>query len=306
MPVSSSTRPDDATRQLLCARRQSDDAWAEAWSIRRRNHPDTIRFDRPSGTLPISLTGQACALQCAHCAGVYLQHMYSPEKIEQLLPRATSFLVSGGCDAHGRVPVLAHLETLARVHNTHRLNWHVGLIDEATIVQIAPHADVVSFDVVGSPQTTRRVYGLDITLDDYMATFDALRKHVRVVPHVTIGLHAGHLLGERDAIAALAERGADHLVFIILIPTPDTEFANCSPPDLDEVAELLRWTRAQMPTCQLTLGCMRPHGTYRQAVDEIAVRAGLNGIVNPSRSAQDLAISMGLEPLWGNECCALN
>jgi hypothetical protein len=56
----------------------------------------------------------------------------------------------------------------------------------------------------------------------------------------------------------------------------------------------------------LRLGCMRPHGTYRQRVDKLAVRAGLNGIANPTHAAEDAAADRGLQIVWGDECCALN
>jgi len=44
---------------------------------------------------------------------------------------------------------------------------------------------------------------------------------------------------------------------------------------------------------------------YGQALDELAVRAGLNGIVSPARAAERAAAELGLEVTWGEECCAL-
>jgi len=297
---------NDAARQYAVVSLSASPSWEEAWAVRRRHHPDTIHFARPSRTVPISLTGQACALQCAHCNGVYLRHMRTVDDIPDTMERASSYLVSGGCDAKGRVPVLTHLDALSQAHATHRLNWHVGMIDEDTIRRIAPHADVVSFDVVGSRDTTRRIYGLDLSLDDYMTTFDTLARHVRVVPHITVGLDGGQIVGERNAVRALAHRQIDRLVYIVLIPTAGTELADCAPPPLDQVTELLLWTRSVLPRCELFLGCMRPRGNYRRQLDETAVRAGINGIVNPSPSARDLAAQLGLEPVWSDECCALD
>jgi len=297
---------NDATRQYAVEGTPPSTRWEAAWSIRHTHHPATIHFARPGRTIPISLTGRACALQCAHCNGVYLRHMRTVNELPDAMQRASSFLVSGGCDAQGRVPVLSHLDKLARVQETHRLNWHVGMIDEDTIRRLAPHADVVSFDVVGSRDTTRRIYGLDLSLDDYMATLDALARHVRVVPHITIGLDAGEIIGERDAVRALAQRQIKRLVFIVLIPTAGTELAGCQPPSPEQVADFFLWTRSALPRCELYLGCMRPRGDYRRRLDAFAVRAGLNGIVNPSPTARDLAIELGLEPIWSDECCALS
>lgn len=219
---------------------------------------------------------------------------------------ATSCLISGGCDAQGRVPVTAHVEAVARLRPGRRLNWHVGLIDEDAMRTIAPLVDLISFDVVGDVETAREVYGLDLSLDDYMRTFDMLRRHARVVPHLTVGLRGGKLSGEMDALRALATRVPDGLVFILLIPTPGTAYARCSPPALPYVADLFLRARVMLPQARLYLGCMRPHGAYRQAVDELAVRAGVNVIVNPARAAQRTAAELGLEIAWGEECCALD
>ena len=170
---------------------------------------------------------------------------------------------------------------------------------------IAPYVDVISFDVVGDAETAREVYGLDVTLDDYVRTLEMLRRHVRVVPHLTIGLRGGRLSGERAALRALQSQGLEALVLIILIPTPGTAYAGCAPPAVDQVAEIFVEARTMLPECRLILGCMRPHGRYRQAVDELAVRAGFNGIVNPARVAERTAGELGLEIAWGDECCAL-
>jgi len=264
----------------------------------------TIRFFRPTRTLPVSLTGGACALDCAHCGGYYLQHMRPIW--DARADGATSCLISGGCDRQGRVPVTSHLEEVARLRQGRRLNWHVGLIDERAMLAIKPLVDVVSFDLVGDAETAREVYGLDLTLDDYVATLGMLRRHVPVVPHITIGLRGGRLSGERAALEAVQQMGVGVLVFIILIPTEGTAYAGCAPPPLSEVGQLLREARSKVPQTRLYLGCMRPYGDYRREVDELALRAGLDGIVNPSLSAVRMAAEMGLRVVWRDECCAFD
>jgi uncharacterized radical SAM superfamily protein len=277
--------------------------WQRAWEARLWHHSNTIRFDRPTHTLPVSLTGSHCALRCAHCNGHYLEHMRPIWDVEP--NGAKSLLVSGGCDADGRVPVTAHLDRVVALRDDGlRLNWHVGLIAEGELQRIAPYADVVSFDIVGDAETAREVYGLDLTLDDYLATYDLLCRHVPVVPHITVGLRGGTLSGERAAIEALGTRQPKVLILIILIPTQGTAYAKCQPPTIAEVTDLFLDTRVMLPDTSLILGCMRPYGAYRQAVDEIAVRAGLNGIVNPARIAVQTAEELGLEISWGDECCA--
>jgi len=279
--------------------------WVEAWQTRVNHHPPMIRFDRPLGTLPVSVTGKGCALRCAHCGGHYLQHMRSLDDVQRDGSRARSLLISGGCDSQGRVPVAEHLDTIVKLGEGRRLNWHVGMIDEPAIRLIAPHVDVVSFDVVGDRETAREVYGLDLDLDDYMRVLDRIRRHVPVVPHLTIGLRGGRISGEYAAIEALAERGVAALILIVLIPTEGTAFAGCSPPSEHDVAGVMIEARLRLPQARLTLGCMRPSGAYRRAIDVLAVRAGLNGIVNPTGLAEKEALRRGLSVEWGEECCAL-
>ncbi len=278
--------------------------WKRAWRVRMAHHETTIHFDRPFNTLPVSVTGDACTLDCAHCGGHYLRHMHPVWKARG--DGATSCLISGGCDAKGRVPVMPHLEKIAALGEGRRLNWHLGLIDEEEMCTIAPHVDVISFDMVGDAATVREVYGLDLTLDDYLRTFDMMRRHAPVVPHITVGLRGGQLDGERAVLEALQERDVKRLIFIILLPTEGTAYAHCSPPPLQEVAELFLDARIRLSDTDLYLGCMRPHGVYRQRVDELAIHAGLNGIVNPTRAAEDTAADKELQILWGDECCALD
>ncbi|MGB4213928.1 MAG: hypothetical protein WBK64_03680, partial [Dethiobacteria bacterium] len=42
--------------------------------------PGQVEFVFPRLTLPVSVTGRSCALNCAHCGGHYLQGMASLEE----------------------------------------------------------------------------------------------------------------------------------------------------------------------------------------------------------------------------------
>jgi uncharacterized radical SAM superfamily protein len=50
---------------------------------------------------------------------------------------------------------------------------------------------------------------------------------------------------------------------------------------------------------------MRPKGKYRDRVDPLAVRAGINVVVSPSRPARQQAASLGLTSRKIRECCVL-
>ena len=212
-------------------------------------------------------------------------------------------LISGGCDTLGRVPVTDHLGDVQALRPGRRLNWHVGLIDEPTMQAIAPYVDVISFDVVGDRATIREVYGLEATPRDYAATYRMLRRYARTIPHLTVGLRCGTLGHERPALDLLAEIGLEALVFIVFMPTVGTRYADCPPPDVEAVAALLAEARLRFPDIPIQLGCMRPRRGYRARLDPLAVRAGVNAIVSPSREGRAAAEALGLEVVRTRECC---
>ena len=277
----------------------------DAYSLRRHNFDDTIQFDIPHSTRAISVSGAMCSLDCAHCGGYYLQGM-TPLSEEVQLSGCTSVLVSGGCDLTGQVNMVKHIGFFQRAREQGiRINAHLGLMDQDHIRQVAPLIDCVSFDFLTDGQTIRDVYGLRKTADDYIETYLELRKHTRVVPHICVGLHKGSIRGEYEALKKLKELGVDSLVFIVFIPTPGTRYQHLLPPSLESVAELLATARLDFPTTPISLGCMRPKGRYRAELDCIAVRCGLNKIVNPTGKAVDLALRLGLSIIKGRECCVL-
>ena len=116
--------------------------------------------------------------------------------------------------------------------------------------------------------------------------------------------NGGKLGGEENALALLKKLGLDQLIFIVLRPTPGTEYAHVNPPDLEQVARLFCTARLSLPHTPLTLGCMRPGGTYRQTLDKLALACGLNGIVQPAPDAVHMAADLELQVQATSECCA--
>ena len=258
---------------------------------------------RPSQTLPITLTGNHCRLQCAHCGGHYLQSMVPVEKADAT--GRTSCLISGGCDERGRVPIGPHLPRIRELRSGRVLNWHVGLIDEEEMRAIAPLVDVISFDWVGNDQTIREVYGLDYRVTDYACTYSMLRRYVRVVPHLTLGLRGGEMSGEYQALDQLGELGLEALVLLVFIPTPGTRFDRCQPPSVASVVAFIEQARSRLTNTPVYLGCMRPGGRYRRELDPLAVSAGVSKVVNPARSAVERAQELGRSICWESECCVI-
>lgn len=290
---------------------QETEVWMQkGWAVRVANFPRQLYCDFPVETESISLTGTACALDCAHCGGHYLQGMRPVGEIKDTLREegALSFrsaLISGGCTKDGRVPFLPHLDFLGKLKERARLNFHVGLIGEEELPTLQSLADVVSFDFVADRETIEEVYGLEHSPEDYIEVYRKLRRSVQVMPHLTLGLKGGEWQGELRALDKLAELGLDGLVFLVFIPTPGTRYAKRQPPPVEEVIEFMAKARVRLPNIPLILGCMRPKGKYRQVLDEAAVALGINRIVMPTPGARELAQGLGLTLVRGEECCAL-
>jgi uncharacterized radical SAM superfamily protein len=110
---------------------------------------------------------------------------------------------------------------------------------------------------------------------------------------------------ELPAFEILEHLGLDGLVLLIFVPTPGTRYANRQPPVPSVAANLLAEARIRFPGVPLYLGCMRPKGSYRDQIDPLAVQAGINVLVSPSRPGRQQAASLGLSSRRIRECCVL-
>ena len=286
----------------------------------------TITFFYPSETLPVSVTGKDCSLNCKHCGGFYLQSMKDVAGIKEWInnisdpgKKTTGFLVSGGCDETGAVPVWNRIDELKQLKDTgYHLNIHTGMIPHHRIPQIAPLADVVSFDFITHDETIREVYGSKksvdsgerwVTGDDYIQTYKELQKYAPVVPHITIGLLGGKIAGEFDALKILKEMGCEKIVFLVFMPTRGTFYENCSPPTISEVEKLLSFARKLFPFTNMGLGCMHPRGNYKFDLEKLGYRYNFNSFVNPSgrfrRFIEEISKEENeIEIVIKKECCA--
>ncbi|MEW5920374.1 MAG: radical SAM protein [Bacillota bacterium] len=288
--------------------KQTEDLLSRAWQTRRAYFAPRIEFVYPYRTLAVSSTGRDCALNCAHCGGYYLKHMQPLAKTKTLAQRDTkikSFLVSGGCDRQGKVPHLAKLAEIKALAAQGALNLHTGLVTEEEAAALGKVAGVVSFDLLVDGETIKDVYGLQAAPRYFMQSYRLLRKYTRVVPHLCLGLYKGAIRGEYRALEFLREEGAEALTFIVFTPTPGTAFAGYEPPPVEEVGHFLATARLMFPRLPLSLGCMRPGGNYRKALDCTAINAGINKIVQPAPAARLLAGELGLAIVKGEECCSL-
>lgn len=291
----------------------------EAWRVRIGNFSSSIFFHYPVLTETISVTGDKCALNCAHCNGRFLKNMTPLNKFwknntaakkcieKKPVKKIKSCLISGGCDSDGRVPFAKYIDELKELKKKSnlRLNFHAGLVGENEASLLKGLADVVSFDFVGDNGTISRVLGLEKLVEDYAASYKILRKYTRVVPHICIGLDGGKIVGEYRALDLLCKLGVEEVVFLVLMPARGTQWEKKPPPSLSEVVHFLARARIKFPDIPIHLGCMRPGGRYRRLLDRWAVRCGVNHIVMPASDAVSESNKLGLTLNYREECCVL-
>ncbi len=280
----------------------------QAWVVRQQRHSPVLTMVKPHQTLAVSVTGGHCDLQCRHCDGHYLRAMTPVgQALDTYLSRSfSSCLISGGCQSNGTVPVVQHEDVLLKLRKAGaRLNCHVGVCDAPQAKRLSSLVDCVSFDLVGDDETLGEVYGVGHAVEKLWESFLRLSDEITTYPHICIGLRGGRISGEYAVLKRLEDMSLPAVVFLILIPTPNTAYAECAPPSLDEVARFLARARLQLPKVPLFLGCMRPAGRYRALVDELAVRAGIQKIVKPMPAAVRWAQRAGLDVRIQKECCVL-
>jgi uncharacterized radical SAM superfamily protein len=264
----------------------------------------------------VSVTGTRCALNCAHCSGHYLVGMTgaeTPSRLKKLCTKldaegAIGILVSGGSNSHGRVPLDGFYDTLKWVkENTDLLiNVHTGLMDAETAEKISSTGiDIASVDVVGSDDTIRRVYGLNATVENYWNTLKALVEAgvPHVVPHICVGLDFGEIRGEAVALDMAQKLDSELIVILGLIPTAGTAMEAVEPPSSEDIAKVVAAARLMCPKSDIALGCMRPRKD-KAKMERLAVNAGVNRIVLPSKSTFDLVkTKFSVKQLDG--CCSI-
>ncbi|MBM4425187.1 MAG: radical SAM protein [Chloroflexi bacterium] len=266
----------------------------------------------------VSVTGADCALACEHCQTQVLEGMTALPRFDGSLfdlccalaeKGSRGILVSGGCDKFGRVPLLRHLPDLIRARRElgFTLRVHPGLPDEETVAGLAEaEIDGAMVDIIGDDATIREVYHLQATVADYEAVLERLARHnVPSVPHVILGLHFGQMRGEWRALEMIQRRARKFLVLVILMPLTGTPMAGVKPPPVSELADFFSLARQALPTTPVMLGCARPMGQVKSAIDRAAVDAGLNGIAYPAEGVVAYARERGFTPKFVDACCGV-
>lgn len=303
----------------------------KAFAIRKANFCDDIKFyapglksynipgfeqKNPNAFLPISVTGNACALDCDHCDTRILDPMIPLDMefglfgmAEKMAAKGTeSLLISGGSMKNGQVPFMKHIEDIKKIKDElgMKIIMHTGLVSEEMAAGLAyAGVDGVALDIIGAQETIEQVYHMDATLADFDATLERLTRHgLSIRPHIILGLHYGKFLGEYEALEMIKKYPTHALIVVILTPLHDTPMQNVEPPPSAEVAAFFAKARVAMPDTNILVGCSRPGGDYKKVVDLAAVNAGLNGIAYPAEGIIEFAKNKGLKPNFYENSCS--
>ena len=303
------------------------DQFTESWNLSRSNHGSTLTVYSPGMFVyngirgkyqAVSITTRNCSLSCEHCKGVLLQSMPELDSPDALLKFALDawkrgdigILLTGGCDENGFSPWKRFTSAILEIKKRTglKVSIHPGQVDKRTALDLkAAGVDQALVDVIGSDKTARDVYHLKGGVDSVVRTMDALtHAEIEIAPHVIMGLHYGEILGEYQALEIIKSYHIKKYVVVVLNPLKQTPMENVVPPPPDEVGRFLVKARREMPQALASLGCARPRGKYRLAVDIIAVKAGVNSIALASDKAVELAQNMGLEVKYESSCCSVS
>jgi uncharacterized radical SAM superfamily protein len=315
---------------LTASQNELEAAMSVARDLSWKNFGKRIRFYAPSfmyyksapfcsspAAFPsISVTGSFCALKCKHCGGKVLDTMLPAVTPQQLIQVCTEIkekggigcLISGGCLPDGSVPLGKFVGAIAEIKRKLGLTIvvHTGVID-FDMAQRLKEAGVAAalIDIIGSGQTIKEIYQLNVHVSDYDKSLSALhRVGIPLVPHMLVGLHYGKLQGEFQALQMISKYLPSAVIVIALMSIKGTAMQDVAPPAPQDITKVLVMTRLMLPETPVVLGCMRPKGKHRAETDTLAVKTGVNAIAFPAEQAIQLAESMKLESTFSSLCCS--
>lgn len=267
----------------------------------------------------VSITGAECRLQCDHCKAKILEPMLpalTPRALwdvvaAQVESGAKGMLLTGGSNLRDEVEYAPYYSTIRRIKDTHpefRIAAHTALVTrDAAVSMEQAGIDVAMLDIIGAQDTVTQVYHLKRPVSDFEESLAYLtRTSMRVVPHIVAGLHYGKLLGEWNALEMVARQRPAALVLVVVMPFYAPVQRPFAVPHADAVGGFMCDVRRRIPELPLLLGCARPAGLVRSAIDAYAVMAGVSAIAHPAEGVVELALRLGREARVSASCCSMS
>jgi uncharacterized radical SAM superfamily protein len=264
----------------------------------------------------ISVTGSSCALKCKHCGGIVLNTMYpatTPQRLVTLCRElkekgAVGCLISGGCQPDGSVPLDKFFDAITHIKKEFGLTLvvHTGVLNKKSAEKLKKaEVDAALIDIIGSDETIREIYQLNVKVADYEQSLANLSDAgIPFVPHVLVGLHYGKLKGELLALKMIMKHEPSAVIVISFMPIHGTKMENVTPPTPMDIGKVILTARLMMPKTPLVLGCMRLKGKHKTETDKLAIKAGVNAIAFPAEEAIKLATQMGYQISFSSLCCS--
>ena len=254
----------------------------------------------------VSITGGECALACDHCKAKILEPMIparTPEALwrvvnEQVAQGAQGMLLTGGSNQRNEVEYDTYYPVVRRIKGAFpafKIALHTALVDMDIARRMEDAGiDAAMMDVIGAQDTISQVYHLKRSVVDFERSLECLTAtSMKTVPHIVIGLHYGRLLGEWEALEIVARHRPAALVLVVVMPFYAPAQRPFVTPDARQVGRFFMDARRRLPGLPLLLGCARPAGRVKAAIDSYAVMAGLNGIAHPADGVVELAVRLG-------------
>ena len=242
---------------------------------------------------------------CEHCRGVHLRGMIPVNDLDDLSDLAQSllskgcagYLLSGGCDANGSVPVGRFSEAVAETSSELSVNVHAGFITEREAKELAGSGvSCFSVDVHQDRGEMISVLHLDRDPEDYSRLLDILiGTGVRVVPHITVGFGYNDLNLSAEFVAS---KGLKDVVLLSMVPTPGTAVEESI---LSEDAVMDAISILREKGLNVILGCMRDRSL--RGLERRCIQAGVMRLANPSADTLKWAEENGYRVEKKRMCC---
>ena len=260
----------------------------------------------PGNDFPsISVTGRSCDQMCEHCKAVHLRGMIPAFDVEDFSDLAHSledkgcegYLLSGGCDARGSVPVARFSKAVKETSSRLKVNVHAGFVTEREAKELADAGiSCFSVDIHQDRGEMLSVLHLDRDPKDYSDLLDILiNTGVKVIPHLTVGFGYNDLSLSADLIAS---KGLKEVVLLSMVPTKGTIVEESILTE-DAVMDAIQILREK--GLDVILGCMRDR--LLRNLERRCIEAGILRLANPSLETLKWAEENGYKVEKKKFCC---
>jgi len=265
----------------------------------------------------LSLTADHCDLLCKHCKAELLKRLPPIRNNDDLIRvcknlkkrGAKGCLLTGGCDITARVPIGDFVEGIRKAKEETELILiaHTGPVEDHELEGLKKAGlDGILLDIVGSPETTKRIYGIEIPERRYLDTLVACENYgIDIIsPHVCVGLDYGRLSHELNSLKIIQSIKPTTIVIIALMPLLNTPMKDTRV-NPEDVARIVAIAKLMFPSTPVTLGCAKSAGELRGRIDELGIKAGASAVAMPTDNARILAEQSGYAIEEIETCCGI-